>query len=188
MCAFYPLRWDEHVPLATWIHRLEPDDSLLGGSSPYKMVFRREPRNQLDELALTLNDAAFWAGLGLTLTDTCEIPRKIRKSLVQRKATKDHQRNHASAKIGRRSPGAKARVGDQVLLKKEASDLRRDVVHPKLAHNHFTGPRGGREHCSARPKLHRSTPRDAGTAAVDRSALQKTISLQTTAPTACIGR
>ena len=31
-------------------------------------------------------------------------------------------------------------MGDKVLVRESASTLRRDGVHPKLAHDHFTGP------------------------------------------------
>lgn len=40
-------RSDEmYVPVANWIHRVEPDESLPNGASPYRMLFDRNPCTQ----------------------------------------------------------------------------------------------------------------------------------------------
>lgn len=140
LCAAWPRRWDEYVPIATWIHRMEPDDSLTGGASPYRMLFGRDPRTQLDDLAPTLDDDAVGAGLERTIEDKRQMAREVRTALTQRQASKNRQREAANARIARTSPGAKAEVGDKVLVKEADSTLHRDGLHPKLAHDHFTGP------------------------------------------------
>ena len=60
--------------------------------------------------------------------------------LAARQTILTKQRERHNAKIARESPGAKARVGDLVLVHETPVSLYRDSLHPKLAHDHFTGP------------------------------------------------
>lgn len=46
--ASRPLRWDEYVPVATWIHRMEPDESPPGETSPYKTLFESPVHNWMN--------------------------------------------------------------------------------------------------------------------------------------------
>ena len=56
-------------------------------------------------------------------------------------ATKgDRSREIHDERILHTFPGAKARVGDKVLVKESATTLYRDGVHPKVAPDQFTGP------------------------------------------------
>ena len=60
--------------------------------------------------------------------------------LAARQTILTKQRERHNAKIARESPGAKAQVGDLVLVHETPVSLYRDSLHPKLAHDHFTGP------------------------------------------------
>jgi len=60
--------------------------------------------------------------------------------LAKRQEILTQQRDRCNARISRESPGAKAQVGDLVLVRETPVSLHRDSYHPKLAHEHFTGP------------------------------------------------
>lgn len=138
LCQAWPERWDEYVSIATWAHRMLPDESLPGNLSPYQMLFGRAPRTPLDQLAPSLDNSAL--GLEPTVEETRRKHLEVTKALQQRQAGKNRHRDRRNAQISRTSPGAKAIVGDKVLVRESASTLYRDGVHPKLAHDHFTGP------------------------------------------------
>ncbi|CAM9987057.1 unnamed protein product, partial [Sphacelaria rigidula] len=48
LCKQWPKRWDEYVYPAVWIHRTTPDPSLPNNPTPFKLLFGREPRTQID--------------------------------------------------------------------------------------------------------------------------------------------
>ena len=136
LCVSWPTRWDDYVRVATWIHRLTPDESLPGNATPYRMFFGRDPRTQLDELAPILDNNG--QGLERTVAAERQMTREVRKALAQRQENKNRQRELANGRISRQSPGAKSKVGDKVLVRESTSTLHRDGVHPKLAQEHFT--------------------------------------------------
>ena len=74
------------------------------------------------------------------MADQQQAFREIRESLEKRQAAKDRSRRSHNNGIGRASPGRQARIGEYVLVKKEASTLSREGVLSKLAHEHWTGP------------------------------------------------
>lgn len=80
------------------------------------MLFGRDPRTQLDDLAAKLDDEVAGVGLERTIEDKRQMAREVRKALAQRQAYKNRQREAANARIARTSPGAKAQVGDKVLV------------------------------------------------------------------------
>ena len=137
LCVSWPKRWDDYVPVAAWIHRVTPDPSLPGGASPYQILFGRPPRSHIDFLAQPLDDAAFGQGLERTVEAQHHLTQEI---LAKRQEVLTRQRERHNARIARESPGAKAKVGDWVLVHETAVSLHRDSLHTKLAHDHFTGP------------------------------------------------
>lgn len=92
LCESWPRRWDEYVPVATWIHRVEPDASLPNNASPYKMLFGRDPRTPLDQIAPTLDDPTPGQSLERTVTELRQTAREIRTILEKRQADKNKQR------------------------------------------------------------------------------------------------
>lgn len=42
LCIAWPRRWDEYMAVATWVHWVEPDESLPDNTSSYKMLFDRD--------------------------------------------------------------------------------------------------------------------------------------------------
>eukprot|EP00752_Nemacystus_decipiens_P002232 g2117.t1 len=69
LCKAWPKRWDDYVPVATWIHRVTPDPALPGGVSPYQILFGRPPRSHIDLLAQPLDAASFGQGLDRTVVN-----------------------------------------------------------------------------------------------------------------------
>ncbi|CAB1113987.1 unnamed protein product [Ectocarpus sp. CCAP 1310/34] len=140
LCQAWPQRWDEYVAIATWAHRMQPDESLPGNVSPYQMLFGRAPRTPLDQLSPSLDNSGSALGLESSVEETRRKHIEVTDALRKRQAEKNRHRDLQNARISRASPGAKSRVGDKVLVRESASTLHRDGVHPKLAHDHFTGP------------------------------------------------
>eukprot|EP00752_Nemacystus_decipiens_P008157 g7296.t1 len=137
LCKAWPKRWDDYVPVATWIHRVTPDPALPGGVSPYQILFGRPPRSHIDLLAQPLDAASFGQGLDRTVEEQLHMTQEI---LAKRQETLTRQRERHNAKVARESPGANAQAGDLVLVRETPVSLYRDSLHPKLAHEHFTGP------------------------------------------------
>eukprot|EP00752_Nemacystus_decipiens_P015644 g13961.t1 len=137
LCKAWPKRWDDYVPVATWIHRVTPDPALPGGVSPYQILFGRPPRSHIDLLAQPLDAASFGQGLDRTVEEQHHMTQEI---LAKRQETLTRQRERHNARLARESPGANAQAGDMVLVRETPVSLYRDSLHPKLAHEHFTGP------------------------------------------------
>ncbi|CAB1106551.1 unnamed protein product [Ectocarpus sp. CCAP 1310/34] len=140
LCQAWPRRWEEYVTVATWTHRMQQDESLPGNASPCQMLFGRSPRTPLDQLAPSLDNSGAALGLEPSVEETRHKHIQVTEALRKRQAEKNRQRNLQNARFSRTSPGAKAKEGDKVLVRESASTLHRDGTHPKLAHDHFTGP------------------------------------------------
>lgn len=72
LCTTWPLDGTS-MYRATWIHRMEPRQSLPGGATPYRMLFGRDQLTPLDELALTPNGSAFGQGSVRTVAEERQI-------------------------------------------------------------------------------------------------------------------
>eukprot|EP00752_Nemacystus_decipiens_P006264 g5648.t1 len=77
LCRAWPRRWDDYVPVATWIHRVTTDPSLPGGASPYQILFGRAPRSSIDLLAQPLDGASFGQGLGTSVEEQHHMTQEI---------------------------------------------------------------------------------------------------------------
>ena len=119
---------------------MQPDESLPGHLSPYQMMFGRSPRTPLDQLSPNLDNSGATLGLEPTVEETRRKHMEVTQALRKRQAEKNRHRDLRNAQILRTSPGAKTQVGDIVLVRESSSTLHRDGAHPKLAHDHFTGP------------------------------------------------
>eukprot|EP00752_Nemacystus_decipiens_P004057 g3715.t1 len=91
----------------------------------------------IDTVAQALDDASLGQGLERTVADQQRMTQKI---LKQWHEAKNKLRGRHNARVARGSPGAKAAVGDYVLVKEPDSTLHRDSHHPKLTNDHYTGP------------------------------------------------
>eukprot|EP00752_Nemacystus_decipiens_P010808 g9614.t1 len=119
LCTAWPKRLDDFV--ATWIHRATPDPALPGGASPYTILFGREPRSQIDIVTQTLeDDNSFGQGLERTVADQQRMTREI---LAYRHQAQSRQRERHNARVLPQAAGAKAAVGDLVLVK-EPTNIR----------------------------------------------------------------
>ena len=101
------------------------------------MLFGRDPRSHLDAATPALDSDSLGRGLERTVADQQRMTQEI---LAFRHAARNRQREQRNAQVVRESPGAQAAVGDRVLVKEPAAALHRDSHHPKLAHDHYTGP------------------------------------------------
>ena len=118
---------------------MQPNESLPNHASSYEMLFGRPPRTPFDQLAQTLDNAGP-LGLEPTVEETRRRAVETVTILKKRQEEKNRQRELRNASISRASPGTRAQNGDKVLVRESASTLHRDGVHPKLSHDHFTGP------------------------------------------------
>ena len=48
LCKSWPRRWDEYVQPALWLHRTTPDPRLPGKATPFRLLFVRDCRTQMD--------------------------------------------------------------------------------------------------------------------------------------------
>ena len=139
----WPERWDEYSmslsrPGLTGCSRTR---ACLDTSRRTRCCFGRSPRTPLDQLVPTLDNSGPALGLERTVEETRRkthrsvqgIPESVRPKRTGTGIFRTHTyREHP--------PELKRRRGDKVLVRESASTLHRDGVHPKLAHDHFTGP------------------------------------------------
>eukprot|EP00752_Nemacystus_decipiens_P018499 g16585.t1 len=92
------------------------------------------------DLSPSLDNSGSAFGFESTVEETRRKHVEVAEVLRKRRDEKNRPRDLQNARISRTSPGAKARLGDKMLVRESASTLHRDGVHPKLAHDHFTGP------------------------------------------------
>ena len=43
LCHSWPRGWDDFVPVATWVHRVTPDEALPGNTPPYRCLLYTSP-------------------------------------------------------------------------------------------------------------------------------------------------
>eukprot|EP00752_Nemacystus_decipiens_P011522 g10231.t1 len=121
LCKAWPKRWDDCVPVATWIHRVTPDPALPGGVSPYQILFGRPPRSHIDLLAQPLDAASFGQGLDRTVEEQRHVTQEI---LAKRPETLTRQRERHNARVARESPGANAQAGEIWQRRVAAGDVK----------------------------------------------------------------
>ena len=140
LCKSWPGRWDEYVEAACWIQRTTPDPRLPSGGTPFRILFGRDARTNLDALTPVLDDDSFRSGLDNFVAERQQTFRELRGILERRQEEKNRRRARHNAAIKRGSSGQQTRVGDRVLIKEAVSKLGREGIHAKLAHEHWTGP------------------------------------------------
>ena len=101
LCHSWPQRWDDFVPVATWVHRVTPDEHLPDNASPYRILLGREPRSHIDVMTQALDDASFDHGLERTVADQQRMTQEI---LKQRHEAKNKLRERRNARIAHGSP------------------------------------------------------------------------------------
>jgi len=140
LCKSWPRIWDRYVLPACWIQRVTPDPSLPSSPTPFRLLFGRDARTQLDSITPVVDGVEYKGGLDAFVADKQQAFREVRKALEERKTMKDQRRQSHNDGIGRVSPGRQAKIGNYVLVKEAASTLSREGIHSKLAHEHWTGP------------------------------------------------
>ena len=142
LCKSWPRRWDEYVQPALWLHRTTPDPQLPGKATPFRLLFGRDCRTQIDATSPSPDNEGM-VGLHNLIADQSEslrLIRALRKDLQTRHEQRHRRRERENARIRRTSTGTRTKLGDLVLVKESGAALYNDCVHPKLTHDRWTGP------------------------------------------------
>ena len=122
--------------LTVWPHRTTPDPRLPGKSTPFRLLFGRDCRTQMNATSPSPDDEGM-DGLRNLIADKSENLRQVqevRKDLQHRHGQRRLRQEHPNAGIGRTSTGTRAKQGDLGLVKEADSVLHKDCVHVKLTH------------------------------------------------------
>ena len=84
LCQSWPLRWDEYVLPACWMHRIRPDPSLPGNVTPFKLLFNREPRTPLDTITRNVDGVEFRGGFDGYVADKYQSFIEVQEALRKR--------------------------------------------------------------------------------------------------------
>ena len=104
-------------------------------------MFGRDARTNHDALTPVLDGDPFRTGLDNFVAEGQQTFWVLRGILERRQEENNRRRARHDAAIKRRpSSDQQTRVGDRVLIKEAASKLRREGIHAKLSHQHWTGP------------------------------------------------
>lgn len=109
-------------------------------ATPYCILFVPDARTQLDAITPKMDNAEFRGGLDAFVSDKKQLFRELQQVLEKHVEDKDRGRRSHNARIGRYSPGVQFKIGDGVIVREADSTLSREGIHPKLAHEHWTGP------------------------------------------------
>ena len=142
LCKSWARRWDEYVQPALWLHRTTPDPRLPGKAIPFRLLFGRDCRTQMDATSPSSDDEGM-DGLHNLIADKSENLRQVqevRKDLQHRHEQRRLRREHHNAGIRRTSTGTRVKQSDSILVKGADSALQNNRVHVKLTHGQWTGP------------------------------------------------
>lgn len=132
-------RWDRYVGMALWISCTAPDTRLPANPSPYQLFFGRKHRIQLDVILPRAEKETGSVPLDSLVDQQRQNLEEIRRFLDERKVQKDAEREARNVRIKRFSAGAKARVGNLILVKEASSSIAGEGLPAKLAHELWTG-------------------------------------------------
>ena len=142
LCKSWPRRWNEYVQPTLWLHRTTHDLRLPGKVTPFRSLFGRGCRTQMDATLPSLDDEGM-DGLHNLIAEKSENLRQVQKVckyLQHRYKQRRLRREHHNAGIRRTSTGTQVKQGDLVLMKEADSTLHNDCIHVKLTHDRWTGP------------------------------------------------
>ncbi|CAM9983111.1 unnamed protein product, partial [Choristocarpus tenellus] len=101
--------------------RTTPDPSDPLNPTPFRVLFGRDPRTQLDAVIPKLDGDVEVGGLDSFIEQRRQNFREVRKVLERRMSANQRQREKANAMIARSSPGLGSKPGDLVLVKEADS-------------------------------------------------------------------
>ena len=142
LCKIEPQRWDEYVKPTFWLHRTTLDPRLPGKTTPFRLLFGRDCRTQMDARILSL-DVEGLGRLRNPIADQskalCQM-QDVHKDLQHRHEQRRLRREHQNDGIKRTSTGTRVKQGHLVLAKEAGFILHTEDVHVKLTHDRWTGP------------------------------------------------
>ena len=107
LCKSRPRRWDEYVQPALWLRRTTPDPRLPGKVTPFRLLFGRDCRTQMDATSPS-PDSQGIVGLDNLIADKSEnlrLVQEVRKDLQHRHEQRRLQPEHQNAGIRHTSTG-----------------------------------------------------------------------------------
>ena len=78
LCKSWPRRWDECVQPALWLHQTAPDPRVPGTATPFRLLFRRDCRTQMDVTSPSPDDEGM-DGLHNLIADKSENLRQVQE-------------------------------------------------------------------------------------------------------------
>ena len=128
-----------------WLYPTTPDPSLPNSATPFRLLFGRDARTQIDAVSPDLDETEL-VGTGLhTYISNCkeewrDVLRARDAALRKQHEGRQNQRLRVNDTIGRHSSGAKAKEGDLVMIQESDATISKEGVHLKLVHEKWTGP------------------------------------------------
>ena len=101
LCKSWPRLWDEYVQLALWLHRTTPDPRLPSKATPFRLLFGRDCRTQMDATSPSPDNEGI-VGLHNLIADKSEnlrLVQEVRKDLQHRHEQGRRRREHQNAGI-----------------------------------------------------------------------------------------
>ena len=132
-----------HVQPALWIYRTSPGVNLPGNPTPFRRIFRRDARTQLDATHPEIDGGDFRGGMNSYVADKSQAykeVRDVRVAILKKHEDRQKSRESRKAEIGRTSVGARVVVEDKVLVKEAESVMARERIHQNQANENWTGP------------------------------------------------
>ncbi|CAM9280224.1 unnamed protein product, partial [Choristocarpus tenellus] len=116
-------RWDEYVSPAFWAQRTTPDPYDPPNPIPFRVLFGRDPRTQLEALIPKLDGDVEVGGLDSSIEQRRQNFREVREVLERRVSARQKNRERVNALIARSSPGLGSEPDDLVLVKEADSSI-----------------------------------------------------------------
>jgi hypothetical protein len=130
------------VQSALWLHRTALDLRLPGKTNPFRLLFGRDCRTQMDATSSSPDNDGM-DGLRNLIAVKSEYLRQdaeVCKDLQYRHEQKGLQREHHSVGISLTSTGTQLKQRDLILAKEADSALHNDCVPVKRTHERWVGP------------------------------------------------
>ena len=100
------------------------DPALPSNTTPFRVLFSRDARTQIDKMTLSLDGSEFRGGLDSFVAEKHQAFMEVKAVLEKRRNDMDKARNASNAHIGRGSPGWHATMGDLVMVNRPEDEVK----------------------------------------------------------------